>query len=539
MNPENSHERTFSEVTNPTITNANLHQSTELSEKIISNISVENRLAYFGGEADVYKVKFEGGKYIVKIYRQGIVPKVEILQKIKEVCSIKPKNLIQLLSYGFSSKHNCWYEILEYAPYGTLKEYIQKKTIDDIEIHNIIAEITSGIDLLHQHNVLHLDLKPENILVRSLAPPNLIIADFGVSSILSPDVTKIPTQVKGTPRYWSPEQMTGIVGKESDFWSFGLILYEIIVGKHPFQGMNQQQIMCDLATKNIEIPYTIAENYQHLLKGLLNRNIKTRWGIDEINGWLSGETISKNGNLIFQGKQFFTISDLLFAFLKDDKSWDLGNKFVNQGELLKWVEENSDFDNAIVLEEMQIESNSDLKLLNIILKFLRCPVPKSVIGKRLFHVELFQKAIEYFKMAIAEESDEINSAYLSLCEGLLRFNQGEYSASVVYFKKVPTNFSELHTIAETKQTEVLIRIVPELIKNGKLSENEQLDYYNWLLKINPSNGDAWCRKGIIHNKLGDKEDAIDDFRQAQLLAPNNNEIKQTISRLQKEAYIFR
>ena len=78
--------------------------------------------------------------------------------------------------------------------------------------------------------------------------------------------------LKGTPLYWSPEAFTQIVGRESDFWSLGIIVLEILLGRHPLSGLDMRIIMYTLSTRGIKVPKEIPARYSLLLKGLLTRD---------------------------------------------------------------------------------------------------------------------------------------------------------------------------------------------------------------------------------------------------------------------------
>ena len=84
---------------------------------------------------------------------------------------------------------------------------------------------------LHSANVLHRDIKPSNILVRSVDPLDLVLTDFGISSIT--DLSLHLTSVNRTAAYCAPEALTGVVAKASDWWSVGVIMIELLSGSIP------------------------------------------------------------------------------------------------------------------------------------------------------------------------------------------------------------------------------------------------------------------------------------------------------------------
>ena len=299
-----------------------------------------------GGEADIWLILKDKEYGILKHYRLGIEPKLEVLEKVSNISQHNPKHLVRIYSHGFDEETQRWYEIQEYAKNGSLKELIQAHKISSVQFRTIIEEIATGLDALHRENILHLDLKPSNILVRSVRPLNLILTDFGISTLLDTELSRQITSTKGTPMYWSPEQLGNIVGKEADFWSLGVIALEIEQGRHPFEGMNHNIILATLSTKGILVPSDIQPKTAVLLKGLLTRNPKKRWGIREVSWWLAGrqnipvhyeEELAidrrQTAPYEFRDEQFYQLSDLCYAFIRDPASWEDAKRHIGRGYL--------------------------------------------------------------------------------------------------------------------------------------------------------------------------------------------------------------
>jgi len=117
----------------------------------------------------------------------------------------------------------------------------------------------------------------------------LVLIDFGISRQIDQEATKHVTEdIKGTLPYCAPEEFAGLFGWEADWWHLGIVAYEVIKGEHPFAGANQAVISYQIITQDIPLPDT-ADRYRVLLRGLLNRDPKKRWGYEQVRAWLEGK----------------------------------------------------------------------------------------------------------------------------------------------------------------------------------------------------------------------------------------------------------
>lgn len=132
--------------------------------------------------------------------------------------------------------HGLPYMVMEYVKGPDLKEYIREKSpIPLPQVIKIMDQILSAMELAHKHNVIHRDLKPQNILMDEKG--NIKIADFGIAVALNQSAITQTNSVLGSVHYMSPEQTRGgMVTKQSDIYSLGIILYEALTGHVPFNG---------------------------------------------------------------------------------------------------------------------------------------------------------------------------------------------------------------------------------------------------------------------------------------------------------------
>ncbi len=257
---------------------------------------VLNQFPTMGAEADAFLIEKNDQKFFLKLYRKGIEPKIEVLQKIKAVSEKLPQHVALIYEVGLDEETGRYFEVIEYIPGGNLKDLIKKiQNMPDKQkikvIDKIVAELSKAINALHKTNIVHRDLKPTNVLVKKENPLNLVLTDFGISREIPEDLSKgVTTSLKGTPAYMAPEELSNYFGKEIDWWHLGVIVYEALMGKNPFAGLSEQVVLHTLIVKGIEVPSNIDKRYQLLLKGLLTRDRNKRWGYQQVRDWLNGKT---------------------------------------------------------------------------------------------------------------------------------------------------------------------------------------------------------------------------------------------------------
>lgn len=192
-----------------------------------------------GAYATVYKATWQGKAVAVKkMHRapdmEAICKNEQRIMAILAASQSKQPNLHVINCYAYKKSPHNYYLILDYAPNGTVAEYLNKFTNISLRHYQIAIDTAKGLDYLHNVcKIVHSDMKPSNLLLD--AKMNVVISDYGFS--IKRKRTKILLQ--GTPYYVAPELYLS-KGKitpyspASDVYAYGVILYDIFVGEEPY-----------------------------------------------------------------------------------------------------------------------------------------------------------------------------------------------------------------------------------------------------------------------------------------------------------------
>ncbi|XP_048738726.2 serine/threonine-protein kinase Nek4-like isoform X3 [Ostrea edulis] len=159
--------------------------------------------------------------------------------------------------------------VMEYCGGGTLYQKIRNlkredKTIHEDEFISILQQIASGVEVLHDMNIIHRDLKTKNIMLTE--DGTYKIADFGVAKII--EIAGMNTKGIGTPFYMCPEIIQGKpYDQKADIWSLGCTCFEIATGSYAFEGKSVQEI--NTVVKSGKIPETTKIQYSDEIKNLI------------------------------------------------------------------------------------------------------------------------------------------------------------------------------------------------------------------------------------------------------------------------------
>ena len=204
-------------------------------------------------------------------------------------------SLISNLNFSFQDKEYL-YLVLDYLPGGDLRYYLSRKIIfNEAQIKFIISNLLLSLKYIHNNNVIHRDIKPENLVFDDKG--YLHLTDFGISRKIKNN--KPILDKSGTPGYISPEVLLNKPQTFcSDFFSVGVLCYELVYNKKPFKGKNKKEITEKILYKDIKLTKKdIPDNYSLIIgdfiNKLLKRNFRERLGNKGIQNimnhpWLEG-----------------------------------------------------------------------------------------------------------------------------------------------------------------------------------------------------------------------------------------------------------
>jgi formylglycine-generating enzyme required for sulfatase activity/tRNA A-37 threonylcarbamoyl transferase component Bud32 len=166
--------------------------------------------------------------------------------------------------------------VSEYAPDGSLADLLKRQGRLSVEkAIEMIDGILAGLEYLHSRNIVHRDLKPDNVLLQGETPR---LADFGISRVLRTTMTSASVNLAGTPFYMAPEAFDKKRNEQTDIWSAGVMFYEILMGKRPFEDDNLINLVSSIATKEpAPLPDYIPQWLTEVIGKSLAKNPENRY----------------------------------------------------------------------------------------------------------------------------------------------------------------------------------------------------------------------------------------------------------------------
>ncbi len=218
-----------------------------------------------GGMAYVYKAydSVDDRTVAVKILRDEFLTKDEFVRRFrnesKAIAILNHPNIVKVLDVGFGEKLQ--YIVMEYIDGITLKEYLdQRKDIRWKEAVHFTVQILRALQHAHDKGIVHRDIKPQNIML--LSDGTIKVTDFGIARLTRSEMqaTAVGNKAIGSVHYISPEQARGeITDEKTDLYSVGIMLYEMLTGRLPFEADNAVSVAIMQMQSEATVPHLINE----------------------------------------------------------------------------------------------------------------------------------------------------------------------------------------------------------------------------------------------------------------------------------------
>lgn len=222
--------------------------------------------------------KSDGNVYAMKILKKKAIVKrdqVDHTKSEREILQAMQHPFLMKLRFAFQTKQKLYF-VLDFLRGGELFFHLKSHKFFSIDIAKMyVAEIGLALGHLHSLGYIYRDLKPENILLDD--DGHVCLTDFGLSTKLQDDGKA--TTFCGTPEYLAPEIITA-VGHDRmvDWWSLGILLYELTVGIPPFYSQNVHEMYQSIQFAPIKFPQRLPEDCKDIILQLLTRDPQFRMG---------------------------------------------------------------------------------------------------------------------------------------------------------------------------------------------------------------------------------------------------------------------
>ena len=334
---------------------------------VLKGVTYEKRkcLSDTSGEAQIFLVADkEGREYALKIYYPNFDVNKKLLRTIR---SFDFELIVKLYDFGKTYVDGKYrhYELIEYLHGGTLSQY---QLEGDMNVFRRIAlQGAAALAYCHNNNILHKDIKPSNFFFRDERHEELVLGDFGISSMLEKDDKAHRTTQARTPIYAAPEMYSDVIDgvveltPASDFYSFGMTLFALWLGENPMSS-NERVMMRQKNEGRLPRLNELPELVKHIVQGLTAVNPMSRWGYEEVEKWFQGENVPvdisspflKYKNFIVDPDRNLVADNIheLIPLLVENERLAVG--YLYNGRINQWLESCGNMKLAMVVKDIVV-----------------------------------------------------------------------------------------------------------------------------------------------------------------------------------------
>lgn len=314
------------------------------------------------GEAQIVLVEHEGKQYCLKVYYPNYRFKNDILSA---VWNVDMDMVVKLYDFGHTTVNGLErdYELMEFLEGGTLAQF---ELGGDEQAFRIIAlQAAASLAAIHNYGIIHKDIKPGNFFFRDEEHTQLVLGDFGISTMIREGEELLRTSQARTPAFAAPEMYDDVIDGEVeidekvDFYSLGITLLYLWLGKNPF--VKNERLMMRLKQEGRlphldELPPRVAM----IVKGLTSVNPQRRWGYEEVERWFLGEDVAVDTSSMYLRYKAFLIDpdrNIAAHDLKElvpllFENQQLGIRYLYSNRLSTWLDECGNSKMAVLLTDI-------------------------------------------------------------------------------------------------------------------------------------------------------------------------------------------
>ena len=314
------------------------------------------------GEGQVFLVEKEDKKLVLKVY----YPKFKVKKKLmKLVSTINFEMIVRTYDFGKVYVDGVYrdYELMEYLEGGTLDKYKINGDID--QFRRIALQAAAALEYCHNLRIIHKDIKPGNFFFRDSEHTQLVLGDFGISSVMKDNEALHRTTQARTPVYASPEMYADVIDgvveltPATDFYSLGITLLALWYGRSPFTN-SERTIMKYKNEGRIPKLDSLPERVRMIIKGLTAVNTQTRWKYKEVERWFMGESPLVDETSPFLKYKAFVVdpernlvaesaADLVPMLIENER---IARGYLYGGRLANWFEQCGNEKVSIALKDI-------------------------------------------------------------------------------------------------------------------------------------------------------------------------------------------
>ena len=245
------------------------------------------------GEAQVFLVEGEEGEMVLKVYYPNFTIKKSLMRIIQ---NIHMEMVVRVTDFGktYVDGKNRDYELMEYLRGGTLSDYDLNGDFN--QFRRIALQGAAALAYCHNNQIIHKDIKPGNFFFRNKDHKEVVLGDFGISSVMENNERVHRTTQARTPVYAAPEMYNDVIDGEveitpaADFYSLGLTLMTLWLGENPLN-QNERIMMRKKNEGRLPRLNELPDRVKMLVQGLTTVNPQNRWGYDQVERWFLGENV--------------------------------------------------------------------------------------------------------------------------------------------------------------------------------------------------------------------------------------------------------